>query len=159
MNSAFDPKKSEACYFCYYPSYDMLVVLPASVADMDIKLDPEPGQYTGPVNVKVNFINRTEPLDYIKYSLNDGKKMGGEKMVYDENTGITLSESTRLTVYVKLQRCSEEMELGGDYVIEEATGISDATVSRVPAVKKIENGQVLIIKDGKKYNLLGNQVK
>ena len=51
------------------------------------------------------------------------------------------------------------MELGGDYVIEEATGISDATVSRVPAVKKIENGQVLIIKDGKKYNLLGNQVK
>ena len=154
MNSAFNPKKSEACYFSYYPSYDMLIVLPASVADMDIKLDPEPGQYTGPVNVKVNFINRTEPLDYIKYSLNDG-----EKMVYDENTGITLSESTRLTVYVKLQRCSEEMELGGDYVIEESTGISDATVSRVPAVKKIENGQVIIEHNGKKFTATGAQIK
>ena len=152
--SMYNPKKSEACYFCYYSSRDMLIVVPASVADMDIKLDPEPGQYTGPVNVKVNFINRTEPLDYIKYSLNDG-----EKMVYDENTGITLSESTSLTVYLKLQRWSQEVILGGDYVIEEASGISDATVSRAPAVKKIENGQVLIIKDGKKYNLLGNQVK
>ena len=80
-------------------------------------------------------------------------------MVYDENTGITLSESTSLTVYIKLQRWSEEVMLEGDYVIEESTGISDATVSRAPAVKKIENGQVLIIKDGKKYNLLGNQVK
>ena len=157
--SMYNPKKSEACYFSYYPSYDMLIVLPASVADMDIKLDPEPGQYTGPVNVKVNFINRTEPLDYIKYSLNDGKKMGGEKMVYDENTGITLSESTRLTVYVKLQRCSEEMELGGDYVIEESTGISDATVSRVPAVKKIENGQVIIEHNGKKFTATGAQIK
>lgn len=152
--SMYDPKKSEACYFSYFPSCDMLIVLPASVADMDIKLDPEPGQYTGPVNVKVNFINRTEPLDYIKYSLN-----GGEKMVYDENTGITISESTSLIVYVKLQRCSGEMVLGGDYVIEESTGISDATVSRVPAVKKIENGQVIIEHNGKKFTATGAQIK
>ena len=152
--SMYNPKKSEACYFSYYPSYDMLIVLPASVADMDIKLDPEPGQYTGPVNVKVNFINRTEPLDYIKYSLNDG-----EKMVYDENTGITLSESTSLTVYLKLQRWSQEVILGGDYVIEEASGISDATVSRVPAVKKIENGQVIIEHNGKKFTATGAQIK
>ena len=132
----------------------MLIVVPASVADMDIKLDPEPGQYTGPVNVKVNFINRTEPLDYIKYSLNDG-----EKMVYDENTGITLSESTSLTVYLKLQRWSQEVILGGDYVIEEASGISDATVSRAPAVKKIENGQVIIEHNGKKFTATGAQIK
>lgn len=85
--------------------------------------------------------------------------MGGEKMVYDENTGITLSESTSLIVYVKLQRCSEEMVLGGDYVIEESTGISDATVSRVPAVKKIENGQVIIEHNGKKFTATGAQIK
>ena len=51
------------------------------------------------------------------------------------------------------------MELGGDYVIEESTGISDATVSRVPAVKKIENGQVIIEHNGKKFTATGAQIK
>ena len=49
--------------------------------------------------------------------------------------------------------------LEGDYVIEEGTGISDATVSRVPAVKKIENGQVIIEHNGKKFTAIGAQIK
>mgnify|MGYP004456974451 CR=1 FL=1 len=39
-------------------------------------------------------------------------------------------------------------------------GVNDiTTTANTKAQKVIENGQVLIIKDGKKYNLLGNQVK
>ena len=45
-------------------------------------------------------------------------------------------------------------------MITTPTGVNDiTTTANTKAQKVIENGQVLIIKDGKKYNLLGNQVK
>ncbi|MGM9869488.1 MAG: hypothetical protein ACI30R_07695 [Sodaliphilus sp.] len=44
-------------------------------------------------------------------------------------------------------------------ILTEPTGINDLTVSRAHAVKKIQNGQVVIEHNGKTYNAAGAQIK
>ena len=70
-----------------------------------------------------------------------------------------LTESTNLVAFVNFTD-GNVLSVVGKYVITMPTGVNDiTTTATTKAQKVIENGQVLIIKDGKKYNLLGNQVK
>ena len=45
------------------------------------------------------------------------------------------------------------------FSIPVATGVTDITRTEVKAKKVIENGQVVIIKGDKKYNLMGVEIK
>ena len=45
------------------------------------------------------------------------------------------------------------------FSIPVATGVTDITSTEVKAKKVIENGQVVIIKGDKKYNLMGVEIK
>ena len=69
-----------------------------------------------------------------------------------------LTKTTQLGAFVFLTD-GGAFTVVGKYVITKLSGISDVTTATTKTQKVIENGQVLIIKDGKKYNLLGAEVK
>lgn len=152
----FNPQFGEDCRFFYFPgTQDMVLVIPERVAKAEVSFDPAPGEYTGPLTVRVKCQNIPCEISNITYFLNDNN----EELLYDDAKGIVLTESTNLAAFVNFADGST-LTAVGKYVITTPTGVNDiTTTATTKAQKVIENGQVLIIKDGKKYNLLGNQVK
>ena len=152
----FNPQFGEDCRFFYFPeTQDMVLVIPERVAKAEVSFDPAPGEYTGPLTVRVKCQNAPCEISKITYSLNDNN----DELLYDDAKGIVLTESTNLAAFVNFTD-GNTLTAVGKYVITMPTGVNDiTTTANTKAQKVIENGQVLIIKDGKKYNLLGNQVK
>lgn len=150
------PQLGEDCRFFYFTEIqDFVIVIPERWAKVETSFDPAPGEYTGPLTVRVKCQNIPCEISNITYVLNDNN----DELLYDDAKGIVLTESTNLAAFVN---CADGSTLTavGKYVITMPTGVSDiTTTATTKAQKVIENGQVLIIKDGKKYNLLGNQVK
>lgn len=152
----FNPQFGEDCRFFYFPgTQDMVLVIPERWAKVETSFDPAPGEYTGPLTVRVKCQNIPCEISNITYFLNDNN----DELLYDDAKGIVLTESTNLAAFVNFADGST-LTAVGKYVITTPTGVNDiTTTANTKAQKVIENGQVLIIKDGKKYNLLGNQVK
>lgn len=151
-----DPQLGEDCRFFYFPEIqDFVIVIPERWAKVETSFDPAPGEYTGPLTVRVKCQNMPAEISNITYFLNDNN----DELLYDDAKGIVLTESTNLAAFVNFADGST-LTAVGKYVITTPTGVNDiTTTATTKAQKVIENGQVLIIKDGKKYNLLGNQVK
>ena len=149
------PQLGEDCRFFYFPEIqDFVIVIPERWAKAEVSFDPAPGEYTGPLTVRVKCQNIPCEISNITYFLNDNN----DELLYDDAKGIVLTESTNLAAFVNFADGST-LSAVGKYVITTPTGVNDITTATTKAQKVIENGQVLIIKDGKKYNLLGNQVK
>lgn len=150
------PQLGEDCRFFYFPEIqDFVIVVPERWAKVETSFDPAPGEYTGPLTVRVKCQNAPCEISKITYSLNDNN----DELLYDDAKGIVLTESTNLAAFVNFTD-GNTLSVVGKYVITMPTGVNDiTTTANTKAQKVIENGQVLIIKDGKKYNLLGNQVK
>lgn len=150
------PQLGEDCRFFYFPEIqDFVTVIPERWAKAEVSFDPAPGEYTGPLTVRVKCQNIPCEISNITYFLNDNN----DELLYDDAKGIVLTESTNLAAFVNFADGST-LTAVGKYVITMPTGVNDiTTTATTKAQKVIENGQVLIIKDGKKYNLLGNQVK
>lgn len=150
------PQLGEDCRFFYFPEIqDFVIVIPERWAKAEVSFDPAPGEYTGPLTVRVKCQNILCEISNITYFLNDNN----DELLYDDAKGIVLTESTNLAAFVNFADGST-LTAVGKYVITTPTGVNDiTTTATTKAQKVIENGQVLIIKDGKKYNLLGNQVK
>lgn len=150
------PQLGEDCRFFYFPEIqDFVIVIPERWAKVETSFDPAPGEYTGPLTVRVKCQNIPCEISNITYVLNDNN----DELLYDDAKGIVLTESTNLAAFVNFADGST-LTAVGKYVITTPTGVNDiTTTANTKAQKVIENGQVLIIKDGKKYNLLGNQVK
>ena len=150
------PQLGEDCRFFYFPEIqDFVIVIPERWAKVETSFDPAPGEYTGPLTVRVKCQNAPCEISKITYFLNDNN----DELLYDDAKGIVLTESTNLAAFVNFADGST-LTAVGKYVITTPTGVNDiTTTANTKAQKVIENGQVLIIKDGKKYNLLGNQVK
>lgn len=150
------PQLGEDCRFFYFPEIqDFVIVIPERWAKAEVSFDPTPGEYTGPLTVRVKCQNIPCEISNITYFLNDNN----DELLYDDAKGIVLTESTNLAAFVNFADGST-LTAVGKYVITTPTGVNDiTTTANTKAQKVIENGQVLIIKDGKKYNLLGNQVK
>lgn len=150
------PQLGEDCRFFYFPEIqDFVIVVPERWAKVETSFDPAPGEYTGPLTVRVKCQNIPCEISNITYVLNDNN----DELLYDDAKGIVLTESTNLAAFVNFAD-GNTLSAVGKYVITKLSGISDiTTTANTKAQKVIENGQVLIIKDGKKYNLLGNQVK
>ena len=150
------PQLGEDCRFFYFPEIqDFVIVIPERWAKVETSFDPAPGEYTGPLTVRVKCQNIPCEISNITYVLNDNN----DELLYDDAKGIVLTESTNLAAFVNFADGST-LTAVGKYVITMPTGVNDiTTTANTNAQKVIENGQVLIIKDGKKYNLLGNQVK
>lgn len=150
------PQLGEDCRFFYFPEIqDVVIVIPERWAKVETSFDPAPGEYTGPLTVRVKCQNIPCEISKITYFLNDNN----DELLYDDAKGIVLTESTNLAAFVNFADGST-LTAVGKYVITTPTGVNDiTTTATTKAQKVIENGQVLIIKDGKKYNLLGNQVK
>ena len=151
-----NPQLGEDCRFFYFPeTRDMVLVVPERWAKVETSFDPAPGEYTGPLTVRVKCQNIPCEISNITYFLNDNN----DELLYDDAKGIVLTESTNLAAFVNFAD-GNTLTAVGKYVITTPTGVNDiTTTATTKAQKVIENGQVLIIKDGKKYNLLGNQVK
>lgn len=152
------PQLGEDCRFFYFPEIqDFVIVIPERWAKAEVSFDPTPGEYTGPLTVRVKCQNIPGEISNIKYFFNDNVN---DQVLYDDAKGIVLTESTNLAAFVNFADGST-LTAVGKYVITKPTGVNDITTTATTnnAKKVIENGQVLIIKDGKKYNLLGNQVK
>ena len=150
------PQLGEDCRFFYFPEIqDFVIVIPERWAKAEVSFEPAPGEYTGPLTVRVKCQNIPCEISNITYFLNDNN----DELLYDDAKGIVLTESTNLAAFVNFADGST-LTAVGKYVITTPTGVNDiTTTATTKAQKVIENGQVLIIKDGKKYNLLGNQVK
>ena len=150
------PQLGEDCRFFYFPEIqDFVIVIPERWAKVETSFDPAPGEYTGPLTVRVKCQNIPCEISNITYVLNDNN----DELLYDDAKGIVLTESTNLAAFVNFTD-GNTLTAVGKYVITMPTGVSDiTTTANTKAQKVVENGQVLIIKDGKKYNLLGNQVK
>lgn len=150
------PQLGEDCRFFYFPEIqDFVIVIPERWAKVETSFDPAPGEYTGPLTVRVKCQNIPCEISNITYVLNDNN----DELLYDDAKGIVLTESTNLSAFVNFTD-GNALSVVGKYVITMPTGVNDiTTTATTKAQKVIENGQVLIIKDGKKYNLLGNQVK
>ena len=150
------PQLGEDCRFFYFPEIqDFVIVIPERWAKVETSFDPAPGEYTGPLTVRVKCQNIPCEISNITYFLNDNN----DELLYDDAKGIVLTESTNLAAFVNFADGST-LTAVGKYVITMPTGVNDiTTTATTKAQKVIENGQVLIVKDGKKYNLLGNQVK
>lgn len=150
------PQLGEDCRFFYFPEIqDFVIVIPERWAKVETSFDPAPGEYTGPLTVRVKCQNIPCEISNITYVLNDNN----DELLYDDAKGIVLTESTNLAAFVNFADGST-LTAVGKYVITTPTGVNDITTTATTnAQKVIENGQVLIIKDGEKYNLLGNQVK
>lgn len=150
------PQLGEDCRFFYFPEIqDFVIVIPERWAKVETSFDPVPGEYTGPLTVRVKCQNIPCEISNITYFLNDNN----DELLYDDAKGIVLTESTNLAAFVNFADGST-LTAVGKYVITMPTGVNDiTTTATTKAQKVIENGQVLIVKDGKKYNLLGNQVK
>lgn len=150
------PQLGEDCRFFYFPEIqDFVIVIPERWAKAEVSFDPAPGEYTGPLTVRVKCQNIPCEISNITYFLNDNN----DELLYDDAKGIVLTESTNLAAFVNFADGST-LTAVGKYVITTPTGVNDiTTTANTKAQKVIENGQVLIIKDGEKYNLLGNQVK
>ncbi len=150
------PQLGEDCRFFYFPEIqDFVIVIPERWAKAEVSFDPASGEYTGPLTVRVKCQNIPCEISNITYFLNDNN----DELLYDDAKGIVLTESTNLAAFVNFAAGST-LTAVGKYVITTPTGVNDiTTTANTKAQKVIDNGQVLIIKDGKKYNLLGNQVK
>lgn len=153
----FNPRFGEDCRFFYFPeTQDVVLVIPERAAKAEVSFDPAPGEYTGPLTVRVKCQNLPGEISNIKYFFNDNVN---DQVLYDDAKGIVLTETTNLGAFISLTD-GGAFTVVGKYVITKPTGVNDiTTTATTKAQKVIENGQVLIIKDGKKYNLLGNQVK
>lgn len=152
----FNPQFGEDCRFFYFPEIqDFVIVIPERWAKVETSFDPAPGEYTGPLTVRVKCQNIPCEISNITYFLNDNN----DELLYDDAKGIVLTESTNLAAFVNFTDGST-LTAVGKYVITTPTGVNDiTTTANTKAQKVIENGQVLIIKDGKKYNLLGAEVE
>ena len=110
---------------------------------------------------------------HVKFALNGSwtHNFGGFFTAFGEvcdaiyNSGdieFTVPQGVGVSLKLDLSNFIFSTKSGAKFKIEiltEPTGINDLTVSRAHAVKKIQNGQVVIEHNGKTYNTTGAQIK
>ncbi len=98
---------------------------------------------------------------YVITTNKDGKKVIHPTVAMPEGVGKTTKLYFNST-YSNGERCCWLDNIVISVIGDVPSGIADvttATQNAAKAVKKIENGQIIIVKDGKKYNVAGAQVK
>ena len=154
-NLLFNPVVGDTCIFDYFPNAGFLMILPKTWANINIGFDPEPGTYKGPLTVHVTYTNIPEKVTSIQYSTDDGDTY----KEYNDQTGIVLTESADIVVILTTES-GQQLHTSGEYTISEVTGINDVNTNATSkVVKMLENGQVVIVKDGIRYNIMGAQMK
>ena len=160
--SRFELEVGENCVFIYYPHKNDLSILPEFAAKVRLNLDHPMGTYDGSQNIHASITGAEEVLsiDYMIYTENDPDFT---HYPYDDNVGINITETCELSVHAEYIYDGKVRENGWvyPYVINQtSTGVNDLNVTVTSkAVKTIENGQLVITKDGKRYNVAGQLMK
>ncbi|MCQ2289062.1 MAG: chitobiase/beta-hexosaminidase C-terminal domain-containing protein [Muribaculaceae bacterium] len=146
------------------------VVTPIVVPDPEISFtvegdyDEDQEAYVGSATVKVVVENMPEggKVQY-RVDLRDEQMVAPaeeEDLEWTDYTeaGVVLTQSAIVTVRV-LDAAGEELASNEVEVtvVSKSTGINDINVNSAKVVKMIENGEVIIVKDGVKYNVMGQK--
>lgn len=160
--SWWDLEVGENCVFAYIPGVNNLTILPEYAARVRGNVDLPAGTYDGTQNVHVTVTGAEEVLS-IEYNIWSEEHPDDECYPYDDNVGINITETCELYVHAVYKYDGKEREDGWSfpYTINQApTGVNDLNVTVTSkAVKTIENGQLVITKDGKRYNAAGQLMK
>ena len=160
--SRFELEVGENCVFIYYPHKNDLSILPEFAANVRLNLDHPMGTYDGPQNIHASITGAEEVLsiDYMIYTENDPDFT---HYTYDDNVGINITETCELYVHAEYIYDGKVRENGWAYpytINQTSTGVNDLNVTVTSkAVKTIENGQLVITKDGKRYNAAGQLMR
>ncbi len=158
-NPSIPPMKLEvgdSCVFAYFDQTQIAAIYPDKYLKMKLHFTPEPGTYSAPLTLHVVCENPTSPVVSIKYCINNGFITP-----YDSAKGITLTESALVSAYIELEESTTTYLINGQYIISEPTGVTDVTVPTTSgkAAKVLEQGRIIIKKDGKKYDLMGKEIR
>ena len=111
-------------------------------------------------NMKVTVAWTTKaPLVEVRL-LNANNKQIGKTQTSESQITFTAPEVGQYTVGVRpmyddQQYLAEEVTL---IVVVTPTGVEDVTTTTIPTKKLLRNGQLLIIRDGKMYNIMGQEL-
>lgn len=160
------PQVGDECSFRYSPELGELAI---------IKLNPEP--VTTPSILGITIKGQEVALEEGKYNYNmtltediNETDVEVEVLHADENTGVEVSVMTVKPVMKSedYRKVTVTLYQGEEFVEEYSilvtientpTGINDINVNSAKVVKTIENGQVVILKGDKKFNVAGQAVK
>ena len=159
------PQVGDECSFRYSPELGELAI---------IKLNPEP--VTTPSISKITIKGQEVALEEGKYNYNmtltediNETDVEVEVLHADENTGVEVSVRVVSPIMKSedYRKVTVTLYQGGEFVeeysilvtIDTSTGINDINVNSAKVVKTIENGQVVILKGDKKFNVAGQAVK
>ena len=160
------PQVGDECSFRYSPELGELAI---------IKLNPEP--VTTPsiskITIKGQELEIEEDNYYYSMTVNEDfneTDVEVEVLNADENTGVEVSVMTVKPVMMseEYRRVTVTLYQGEEFVDEyyitvtiddTPTGINDINVNSAKVVKTIENGQVVILKGDKKFNVAGQAIK
>lgn len=144
------------------------VLTPAVEFAVEGEFDEDAQAYVGEAKVTVTVKDVPEEVKTV-YSVEDREETVSESpMLKDdvewialpEDGVVTLNKSSLLTVVVldanEEEIVSNEIEVK---VVSATTGINDVKVNDSKVYKTIENGQVIIVKDGARYNTVGQSIK
>ena len=143
------------------------VLNPAINFTVEGEFDEETQAYVDEAKVTVSLEDVPEEI-FAEYSVEDREEGPAETMLKEEvewlplpqDGVVTLTKSSLLTVVVKdandEEIVSNEIEVK---VQSKPTGINDIKVNDGKVYKTIENGQVIIVKDGARFNTVGQSIK
>lgn len=160
------PQVGDECSFRYSPELGQLAI---------INLNPEP--VTTPSISKITIKGQEVALEAGKYNYNmtltediNETDVEVEVLHADENTGVEVSVRVVKPVMKseEYRKVTVTLYQGEEFVEEYSilvtidntpTGINDINVNSAKVVKAIENGQVVILKGDKKFNVAGQAIK
>lgn len=144
------------------------VLTPAVEFAVEGEFDEDAQAYVGEAKVTVTVKDVPEDAK-AEYSVEDREETVSESPMLKEDVEwlalpadgvVTLTKSSLLTVVVldanEEEIVSNEIEVK---VVSKSTGINDIKVNDGKVYKTIENGQVIIVKDGARYNTVGQSIK
>ena len=158
-----NPQVGDACMFMYSPELGALAIINQnpviypSISGITIK-----GQEVALEGGKYNYsMTLTEDINETDVEV--------EVLNADENTGVEVSVRVVQPIMKSedYRKVTVTLYQGGEFVeeysiivtIDTSTGINDINVNSAKVVKTIENGQVVILKGDKKFNVAGQAVK
>lgn len=149
-------KVGEQCRFAYSPEENSVAVitLKTKIVELSIK-DQEVELVEDQYNYTMTLTEAFDESDISVVAVN-AKDAGLDFQIRNAD----MLESEDFLVEISLTKDSELIEKYTIVVtVDTSTGIKDLNVNNAKAVKMIENGQVVILKDGKKFNVAGQTIK
>lgn len=149
-------KVGEECRFVYSPDENAVAVitLKTKIVEISIK-DQEVELVEDQYNYTMTLTEAFDESDISVVAVN-ADDAGLDFQIRNAN----MLNSEDYLVEISLTKDSELIEKYTIVVtVDTITGINDLTVNNAKVVKMIENGQVVILKDGKKFNIAGQTIK